>query len=60
MLTEDNIQIVLTQLTEVVRCNNCGTTVRFGVYDCPHCGSDLEDVLRDWAKRLLDLLEAKI
>ena len=50
--------MVLDHVTSVESCGECGMTVRFGVYECPHCGGDLEDVLRDWAGRLLAALES--
>jgi predicted RNA-binding Zn-ribbon protein involved in translation (DUF1610 family) len=56
MAREGDIQVVLGQITGVEACRACGTTIRFGIYECPHCGGDLEDVLRDWASRLLDAL----
>jgi predicted RNA-binding Zn-ribbon protein involved in translation (DUF1610 family) len=59
MAREDDIQVVLDHVTGVEACGACGMTIRFGVYECPHCGGDLEDVLRDWAKRLLSALASK-
>ena len=56
MAREDDIQVVLEHVTSVESCGGCGMTVRFGVYECPHCGEDLEEVLRDWAERLLSAL----
>ena len=56
MTSEDDIQVVLDHVTGVESCGDCGMTIRFGVYECPHCGGDLEDVLRDWAGRLLTAL----
>ena len=53
MATEEHMQIVLTRLGEAFRCRRCGTAIRFGDYECPHCGADLEDDLRDWAGSLL-------
>ena len=54
MATEDQIQKVVNSLYEVEGCNRCATRLRFGDYDCPRCGADIEDNLRDWAERLVD------
>jgi PHP family Zn ribbon phosphoesterase len=54
--TEEQIQIVLTSLAEIQACTQCGTRFRFGDLDCPHCGSDLDEYLRQWAEELLDRL----
>ena len=56
MPTEDHIRTVLNHLAEVQTCGQCGTRFRLGDVDCPHCGKDLEDVLRQWAERLVDAL----
>ncbi len=56
MTRDDDVQVVLDHMTEVEACQACSTTIRFGVYECPHCGGDLEDTLRNWAGRLLDAL----
>ena len=56
MPTEDHIRTVLNHLAEVQTCGQCGTRFRLGDVDCPHCGEDLEDVLRQWAERLVDAL----
>jgi rubrerythrin len=54
MATEDRIQVVLNALADIQPCRQCGTAVRFGDYECPHCGADLEDALRDWARKLVE------
>ena len=56
MATEEQIQKVVNSLYDVESCNRCGTRLRFGDLDCPRCGSDIEDNLRDWAERLVDHL----
>ena len=48
---------ILTSMYEFVSCDNCGTRLRFGDYECPHCGRDVEDEMRLWAARLLQKLE---
>ncbi len=52
--TEGQIQKVLTNLAEFQACTSCGTRFRFGDLECPHCGADLEEYLRQWAERLID------
>ena len=56
MATEEQIQAVLNGLADIRACRQCGTALRFGDYECPHCGADLEDHLREWAERLIDSL----
>ena len=53
---DDRIAKVLNSLYEVVACSRCGTRIRFGDVECPHCGIDVDDELRQWATRLLDRL----
>jgi len=57
MATESQIQKVMSNLSEVQACANCGTRIRFGDLECPHCGGDLEDYLRQWAEELINHLE---
>ena len=54
MATEEQIARVLASLAEVQMCRQCGTRLRFGDLECPHCGADVEDDLRTWAERLID------
>ena len=42
------------RIGEVNPCTACGTALRYGDYECPHCGSDMEDHLREWARDLVD------
>jgi hypothetical protein len=37
-----------------LHCGNCGTRARYGDYECPHCGRDLEEDLRFWAAGMLE------
>ena len=53
---QGQLQGVLDQLAEMLACHQCGTRIRFGDYECPHCGVDLEEDLRRWAERLIDRL----
>ena len=57
MATEIQIQKVLTNLAYVRACDGCGTRFRFGDLECPHCGADLEEYLRQWAEELINDLE---
>ena len=59
MATEDHIRTVLNHLAEVQTCGQCGTRFRLGDVDCPHCGEDLEDVLRQWAARLIEAIASE-
>ena len=53
MGNEDRIRKVLNSLAEALACRLCGTRLRFGDTECPHCGADVDDVLRGWAERLI-------
>ena len=57
MSNEDQIVKVLNSLYEFVICFRCETRLRFGDTECPHCGRDVDDELRQWAERLLYELE---
>ncbi len=52
--TDEQIQAVLFRIGDVNPCRSCGTALRYGDYECPHCGSDMEDQLRQWASDLID------
>ena len=54
MATDDQIMTVLNSIATYPGCSRCGTRIRFGDIDCPHCGLDLEDGLHQWAERLVD------
>ncbi len=47
----------MRHLDEVPTCPSCGTKLRFGEYDCAHCGRDMEDQLRDLAIRIADAVD---
>ena len=53
MADEDLIDAVVEWLAEMRVCPQCATRIRFGDYECPHCGADLEEALREWAGRLI-------
>lgn len=57
MATGQQIQKVLEKLADFQACTDCGTRIRFGDVECPHCGADLEDYLREWAENLIMELE---
>ena len=48
---------ILASLYEIIKCSACDTRLRYGDYECPHCGKDVEEELQIWAIRLLDKLE---
>ena len=54
MATEEQIRIVLNGLFDFPGCPSCGVRIRFGDYECPRCGADLDDDLRGWAEKLID------
>jgi hypothetical protein len=56
LASERNIQTVLTALSKVEHCVQCGTRFRFGDFDCPHCGYELDEQFREWATTLLNQL----
>lgn len=58
MATEEQIRKVLNSLFEFPGCPQCGVRIRFGDVECPRCGADLEDDLRQWAERLLEELNS--
>ncbi|MBI2170840.1 MAG: hypothetical protein HYU30_02300 [Chloroflexi bacterium] len=58
MSSEQHTLAILNALAEVLTCPHCDTRLRFGDWECPHCGKDLDDTLRRWAAHLLDRLNA--
>ena len=55
MATHQQAQAILNILTsEMLSCPNDETRLRYGDYECPHCGADLEDHLRTFALRLAE------
>ena len=57
MATAIQIQKVLNKLGDVQACNYCGTRLRFGDWECSHCGADLEEYLRLWAEQVVNELQ---
>lgn len=56
MATEGQVEVVLRHLAELQACPQCGTRIRFADAECPHCGVDIEEHLRAWARGLLRAL----
>lgn len=57
MRNEEIVMKILKNLSYTLSCANCGTRLRFGDYECPHCGRDVEEELLGWSMKLLDTLE---
>ena len=49
-------EALVTSMYEIVACDYCGTRLRFGDFECPHCGADVENEMRRWAARLVEKL----
>ena len=45
--------------SEMLACPEDGTRLRYGDYECPHCGADLEDHLRAFAAYLVDTAQER-
>ena len=56
-VTEEQIDKALKFMAQIVVCCHCATRIRFGDYECPHCGADIEEDLRTWAMGLLRTIE---
>ncbi len=52
--TGEQLFRVLNILGETVVCAEDGTRLRYGDYECPHCGADLEERLSHLAERLIE------
>ncbi|MBI4339480.1 MAG: hypothetical protein HY680_05955 [Chloroflexi bacterium] len=59
MASDREILSVLNSLAEVQVCPQCETRLRFGDRECPHCGRDMDEALRQWASRLVERLKEK-
>ena len=55
-MDENKINQILNHTSEILSCIKCGTKISYGDYDCPHCGCELDDQLREWAINLLNKL----
>ena len=54
--SREEIDLILNSLEQIERCSLCATRLRYGDFECPHCGADLESTLSGWAERLADRL----
>ena len=54
MATDEQVQQVLEVFYEGLSCPECGASVRIGEYECAHCATDFEALLREWAARVVD------
>ena len=54
MSTDEQVQRVLEVFYEGLSCTECGASVRIGEYECAHCATDFEVLLREWAGRVVD------
>ena len=57
MATHDQIQKLINGLSRYPGCKNCGVRIRFGDFECPRCGADLDEELWEWAKGILEEIE---
>ncbi len=53
MASEDQIQKVLINMSIELYCQNCETRLRFGDLDCPHCGENIDETLKEWAEKTI-------
>lgn len=58
MATEEQMQRALDVFYDGLSCAECGASVRVGEYECAHCASDFEELLRQWAASLVDAVLA--
>ena len=56
-MPQEKVLRVLSLIGEPLACPADGTRLRFGDYECPQCGEDLDDHLRRFAERIVDCLE---
>lgn len=54
--SREQINTILNSLEQIERCPICATRLRYGDFECPHCGADLEATLSGWAEQLADRL----
>lgn len=58
MANQTKTQIIVNSLYELPPCGECAMRLRFGDYECPRCGYDIDDDLHRWAEELLRKIEA--
>ena len=56
-VTENQISSFVHGMSVFISCPDCKTRVRYGDYECPRCGHDIEDQLRAWATYVLESLK---
>jgi uncharacterized membrane protein YvbJ len=49
--------MVMDSLDDFRPCSGCGMRFRVGDLECPQCGTDMYDNIREWAERLLESLD---
>ena len=49
--------IVQAMSSAIISCPECKTRLRYGDYECPRCGHDIEEQMRAWATWLLEPLQ---
>ena len=54
----DQTNIVMIILYSALACSNCGTRLRFGDFECPHCGKDSEYEFRALADIIVNRINA--
>ena len=59
MASPSQVARVVNILGETLACPNDGTRLRYGDFECPHCGADLEDHLHRFAQRLVEAVEGR-
>ena len=57
--SREEIDTILNSLEQIERCPICSTRLRYGDFECPHCGADLESTLSGWAEQLADRLRRR-
>ena len=58
MATDEQISDIVHHMHGMIHCHECGVRIRYGDIYCPRCGADIEELLRAWARRLVDNLIA--
>ena len=54
MASEAQVLKVLNLLGEMLACPMDGTRLRYGDFECPHCGNGLDDYLHRFAELVVD------